>query len=144
MNTIHAPSILNSPASASWIPVCLPKFNPGGFVNSYISFLRKGEEAQQIDANGGEGGEADAETPTGTELRPGSGKAGSTVASVRSDKQNAQELDSGIALVCISGGGEFETVRTWCDTVTKVRVHLLSQLQMLMHIICRNWKAKVL
>jgi vacuolar fusion protein MON1 len=126
MNTIHAPSILNSPASASWIPVCLPKFNPGGFVNSYISFLRKGEEeAQQIDASSGKGGEADAETPTRTELRPGSGQAGSTVASVRSDKQNAQEVDSGIALVCISGGGEFETVRTWCDTVTKVRVRCI-------------------
>ncbi|KDR82664.1 hypothetical protein GALMADRAFT_57126 [Galerina marginata CBS 339.88] len=41
MNTIHSPSIYNSPASASWIPVCLPKFNPAGFVNAYITFLRK-------------------------------------------------------------------------------------------------------
>jgi hypothetical protein len=120
MNTIHAPSILNSPASASWIPVCLPKFNPAGFVNSYISFLRKGEEeAQQADSSGGESGEADAETPTRDDSRPYNGDASSTE---RSGKPNTYKLDSGIALVCISGGGEFETVRTWCDAVTKVRI----------------------
>jgi hypothetical protein len=120
MNTIHAPSILNSPASASWIPVCLPKFNPAGFVNSYISFLRKGEEeTQQVDSNSAESGEADAETP---DSRPYNGDADSVVASERPGKQILHRLDSGIALVCISGGGEFETVRTWCDTVTKVRV----------------------
>jgi len=123
MNTIHAPSILNSPASASWIPVCLPKFNPAGFVNSYISFLRKGEEeAQQADSNGRESGEADAETPTLDDSRPYNGDASSTVSSERSGKLNTHKLDSGIALVCISGGGEFETVRTCCDAVTKVRI----------------------
>ena len=37
LNTIHSPSIYNSPANASWIPVCLPKFNPSGFVNAYIT-----------------------------------------------------------------------------------------------------------
>ncbi|KAJ6585164.1 vacuolar fusion protein MON1 [Mycena capillaripes] len=68
LNTIHAPSILNSPASASWIPVCLPKFNPAGFVNAYISFPRK---------------------------------------------------DDGIGLICISGGGDFETIRSWCDSATE-------------------------
>lgn len=26
----------------------------------------------------------------------------------------------GMALVCISGGGEFDTIRGWCDGVTQV------------------------
>ncbi|KAF9049532.1 DUF254-domain-containing protein [Hymenopellis radicata] len=41
MNTVHNPSIYNSPASASWIPICLPKFNPSGFLNVYIAFLQR-------------------------------------------------------------------------------------------------------
>ncbi|KAL1760434.1 vacuolar fusion protein MON1 [Schizophyllum commune] len=41
LNTVYAPSILNAPASTSWIPLCLPKFNPSGFVNAYISFLSR-------------------------------------------------------------------------------------------------------
>lgn len=35
--------------------------------------------------------------------------------------QQAGQLDAGIGLVCISGGGEFETVREWCDAVAEVR-----------------------
>ncbi|KAF7299617.1 hypothetical protein HMN09_00967100 [Mycena chlorophos] len=98
LNTIHAPSILNSPASASWIPVCLPKFNHSGFVNAYISFPRKDDGLQvQTPAPA-------AETPT-------------TPASL----SLSRPLDSGIALVCISAGGgtsDFESIRTWCDGVT--------------------------
>ncbi|KIY45577.1 DUF254-domain-containing protein [Fistulina hepatica ATCC 64428] len=40
INTVYAPSIIRSLAISSWIPLCLPKFNSGGFVNAYISFLR--------------------------------------------------------------------------------------------------------
>ncbi|KAJ7644013.1 vacuolar fusion protein MON1 [Roridomyces roridus] len=91
LNTIHAPSILNSPASASWLPVCLPKFNPSGFVNAYISFPRKddGLEAEQPDEQ------------------------------IPQPRYTSHALDSGIGLVCISGGGDFETIRTWCDSVTE-------------------------
>jgi vacuolar fusion protein MON1 len=123
MNTIHAPSILNSPASASWVPVCLPKFNPAGFVNAYISFLRKGEEeAQQVNSSRAESRDGNAETPMHADAHPGDTDAGSVVPPEYSGQRNPQGGDSGIALVCISGGGEFETVRTWCDTVINVRV----------------------
>ena len=92
-------------------------------MNSYISFLRKGEEeAQQANSSDGESGGADAETPTQDDSRPYDGDVSGTVSSESSRKSNTPKLDSGIALVCISGGGEFETVRTWCDAVTKVRV----------------------
>ncbi|EIN12968.1 DUF254-domain-containing protein, partial [Punctularia strigosozonata HHB-11173 SS5] len=72
LNTLHSPSILNSSASASWLPVCLPKFNPSGFANVYVSRQR-----------------GDFETGTG------------------------------VALVCVSAGGDFEAIRGWCDLIAK-------------------------
>jgi hypothetical protein len=93
INTVHAPSILNSPASASYIPVCLPKFNPSGFVNAYISFLRKDDE---------------------------SSRAGHSGLMDMLSGNEGREVESRIALVCISAGGDFETIRTWCDGVTQV------------------------
>nr|GAT60115.1 predicted protein [Mycena chlorophos] len=98
LNTIHAPSILNSPASASWIPVCLPKFNHSGFVNAYISFPRKDDGLQ-------------VQTPAPAAETPATSVSLSL----------SRPLDSGIALVCISAGGgtsDFESIRTWCDGVT--------------------------
>ncbi|KAF8551678.1 DUF254-domain-containing protein [Imleria badia] len=98
VNTIHSPSIFNSPAAASWIPVCLPKFNPTGFVNAYITFLRKPEHNEAAASNTDSGVLDDRQ---GHPADP---------------PQQAGQLDAGVGLVCISGGGEFETVRGWCDT----------------------------
>lgn len=102
LNTIHAPSILNSPASSSWIPVCLPKFNPSGFVNAYISFLRKddGLEAEELTSASG--------------TVDGLGHATTT-----KSRYTSHTMDSGIGLVCISGGGDFDTIRNWCDSATE-------------------------
>ncbi|KAI0755027.1 trafficking protein Mon1-domain-containing protein [Daedaleopsis nitida] len=47
MNTIHSPSILNNSAAASWLPVCLPKFNSAAFVNAYVIFLPRSDAAPQ-------------------------------------------------------------------------------------------------
>ncbi|CAA7261420.1 unnamed protein product [Cyclocybe aegerita] len=105
MNTIHSPSIFNSPASASWIPVCLPKFNPAGFVNTYITFLRKDNTSQ----------------PQETPIALSSDDASSPVSeeSSSSGKSDSQEglNESGIALVCVSVGGDFDLIRNWCDAV---------------------------
>ncbi|KAF5330264.1 hypothetical protein D9758_014446 [Tetrapyrgos nigripes] len=98
LNTIQTPSIANSPASAQWIPVCLPKFNPSGFVNAYISHLIPEDDR----------------TPRLSTLH---GMGGADTHSRIADSGTGG--DFGISLVCISGGGEFETVRTWCDAVTK-------------------------
>lgn len=102
VNTIHSPSIYNSPAAASWIPVCLPKFNPAGFVNAYVTFLRKPEH-NEVDA---------LNTDPGV-LGDGQGHPSGRVA-------DGLQQDAGIGLVCISGGGDFETVRGWCDAVAEV------------------------
>jgi len=115
MNTIHSPSIYNSPASASWIPVCLPRFNPSGFVNAYISFLRKDDTVNPqepltfapIDS-------PDSETSSSPSTERDN-------ASQRSDPQEGLN-ESGIALVCINVGGELELIRTWCDSVIKVSI----------------------
>lgn len=107
VNTIHSPSIFNSPAAASWIPICLPKFNPAGFVNAYVTFLRK-PERNEVDALNTDSGVLDD--------GQGHPSGGMTDAS-----QQAGQSDAGIGLVCISGGGEFETVRGWCDAVAEVR-----------------------
>jgi hypothetical protein len=36
------------------------------------------------------------------------------------EEGGAERLDSGIALICISGGADFEIIRGWCDLVTQV------------------------
>ncbi|CAE6452570.1 unnamed protein product [Rhizoctonia solani] len=45
LNTLSAPA-LRSSASASWLPICLPKFNPQGFLYCYVSFLDVGQDSQ--------------------------------------------------------------------------------------------------
>ena len=110
MNTITSPSVFNSPASASWIPICLPKFNPSGFLNTYITFLRKEEplhsqDVQQSDGNVGS-------SQAGVELDP-------------EHQQNTNDLnDCGIALVCVCKGGDFDMIRSWCDSAIQVTLKL--------------------
>lgn len=38
MNTLSVPSISNT--TASWLPICLPKFNSSGFLYTYVSFIQ--------------------------------------------------------------------------------------------------------
>ncbi|KAF8744364.1 hypothetical protein RHS02_01778, partial [Rhizoctonia solani] len=47
LNTLSAPA-LRSSASASWLPICLPKFNPQGFLYCYVSFLDVGQDTQDV------------------------------------------------------------------------------------------------
>ncbi|RPD62325.1 DUF254-domain-containing protein [Lentinus tigrinus ALCF2SS1-7] len=109
INTIHSPSILNNSAAASWLPVCLPKFNAGAFVNAYVMFLPRGDMPT---------------TPSGP---PVDGEAESTAASSEADDtESTQSLPTGIAtdrpaeigLICVSGNADFEAVRGWCETVS--------------------------
>jgi len=113
INTVYSPSIVNSPASASWIPVCLPKFNPAGFVNAYITFLRR-PDADQI-SHQRTAGDNERGIPDSISTR----NAAESSQGATSWQATRLIEDSGIGLVCISGGGEFETVRAWCDTVTQ-------------------------
>ncbi|KAL4069883.1 vacuolar fusion protein MON1 [Scleroderma yunnanense] len=107
VNTAHAPSIYNSPASASWIPVCLPKYNPAAFVNAYISFLWKPEHNEaEIPPDDKAGNSEDASSSSRDGDHP-------------PNPPSQIVPDTSICLLCISGGGEFETVRSWCDSVAQ-------------------------
>jgi vacuolar fusion protein MON1 len=116
MNTIHSPSIFNSPAASSWIPFCLPKFNAGGFVNAYITFIRKDNNVHLSDVTA---------SPAHDD-RDSTKSLESTQTKENSQSETQVGLDeSGIAFVCISGSGEFDAIRGWCDSVINV-IHLLN------------------
>lgn len=108
INTIHSPSIMNSSASASWLPVCLPKFNSAAFVNAYVTFL-------------GSTPEEGAHAPEAGETAPPKENVDSVEAP--SEPVMTAELAGGsrpkIALVCVCGSTDFEAVRKWCDTVSQ-------------------------
>jgi len=100
LNTLETPSVYNNPASSSWIPMCLPKFNPTGFVNAFVSFIRSDEPAAHSRASTASPTpfeDADAPPSPSTEEK-------ATLVSLN---------DYGVALVCITGGSDFETIRGW-------------------------------
>ncbi|GJE86335.1 trafficking protein Mon1-domain-containing protein [Phanerochaete sordida] len=151
INTVHSPSIINSSAAASWLPICLPKFNPGAFVNAYVSFLRRGDDHQQPQAPvtptpGATATTSQTDTsPEGASQTEGAAATESTGAQTGlsestasdSNEQPAEEAlmdeHSGhvdIGLVCVSGLADFEAVRGWCATASEKleRENLLSTL----------------
>lgn len=114
MNTIHSPSILNSAANASFIPICLPKYNASGFANAYISFMLQSEPVSRAPS-----------TASLAEGLPASSSDSSAPESELAALASSGELpavleDRGAAMICISGGTNFEAIKTWCDSVTEV------------------------
>ena len=117
VNTIYAPSIINSSASASWLPICLPKFNSSAFVNTYVMFLPRNDLG-------------DAHKKTTPEQDTTSTESNAVEDEEGNDAPSSQSLPPGtstdrpteIALVCVSGSTDFEAVRNWCDTVSHVRL----------------------
>ncbi|CCM03516.1 uncharacterized protein FIBRA_05650 [Fibroporia radiculosa] len=108
VNTIHAPSILNSSASASWLPVCLPKFNSAAFVNAYVMFLGRDAVTSTAPKSPRNNTESDIVVD---ESQPTDAIAESREPSIL-DKPVPE-----IGLVCVSGSADFEAVRKWCDTI---------------------------
>lgn len=117
MNTAHSPSIVNSSASASWLPLCLPKFDASAFVNAYITFLQPQPPTPPLPS------ETDASTeetvPEGAAPREQDDRP-ETSAEADDSVVNEAADPSSVCLICVSGNGDFESVRTWCDTVYKV------------------------
>ncbi|KAG8746378.1 Vacuolar fusion protein mon1 [Ceratobasidium sp. 428] len=54
LNTLSSPA-LRSSSSASWVPICLPKFNPKGFLYCYVSFLDSGDIGQNAETGSSPG-----------------------------------------------------------------------------------------
>lgn len=135
LNTITAPAVANNPAS--WIPICLPRFNSSGFLYAYIahpqldsndaqlalsSTLFDVDQARAASASAHEHSHPQALPTTSVEdAIPKSFEDHSSPATSHSIASSAKSpltrQEPGLALVCVSGGGgtDFETVRTWCE-----------------------------
>ena len=137
LNTVHVPSIVDSPAS--WIPACLPKYNSSSFLHVFVSFLRNESLSNDNPALASvditqavEGPSLVGNEPTkiplevNAELQTDKRKAITT--SSQHERQvsaeAAQEGRLGIGLVCVSTGSNFEPIRTWCEEVTQVALVL--------------------
>nr|AHC00625.1 sand family protein [Ganoderma lucidum] len=111
INTIHSPSILNNSATASYLPVCLPKFNPSAFVNAYVMFLPRSEP--QDAAKKPPTCESDTESTwsAAEEQRTDDAASSHSMFSGASPNHIPQ-----VALVAVSGNADFELVRGWADS----------------------------
>ena len=126
INTIHSPSIMNSSAAASFLPICLPKFNAAAFVNAYVTFLRRTEgssarpetrddasiTASTINENADQHSVAESRNIDADE-----------VSLAESSKTAAARIE--IGLVCVCGLADFEAVRGWCNTASEVGANCL-------------------
>ena len=118
INTIHSPSVMNSSAAASFLPICLPKFNAAAFVNAYVTFLRRSDGTVV--------------TSPSDSSAEGQVAAPEQISEDRSEGASRDEVPGGssskallpprieIGLVCVCGLADFEAVRGWCATVSEV------------------------
>ncbi|KAJ8509306.1 hypothetical protein ONZ45_g8521 [Pleurotus djamor] len=119
LNTIYNPSIIHSPATTSCVPICLPKFNPSGFMNAYISFLRKPEDSESKETTSGDDPEAPFAASDPTTI-PAVGEAQDTPVPFPTDEVKDKKDEITVALVCINGAGEFDAIQSWCESVSQV------------------------
>jgi len=117
LNTAHSPSIVNSSASASWLPLCLPKYNPSSFVHVFVTFLQSNPQTDPS---------APApEHKTKSRINPSGDPPSSTTLVQEADSAETEPspLDRGsnsgtdIGLICVTANGDFESIRAWCDVV---------------------------
>ncbi|KAJ3557656.1 hypothetical protein NM688_g1358 [Phlebia brevispora] len=118
VNTVHSPSIVNASASASFLPICLPKFNPQAFVNAYVTFLRRndGNQTEPLPSEVNEEGRSANSDQQSLAETVSDTSTGTSVA-VPSTSKLAPKVE--IGLVCVCGLADFEAVRGWCSTVSE-------------------------
>lgn len=116
MNTAHSPSIVNSAASASWLPLCLPKYNPSSFVHVFVTYL-------QSEAYSDSGASAP-ESKAKSRISPSGDPPSETLAQGDSSKAELSSRDTisvpDVGLICVTANGDFESIRAWCNVVTGV------------------------
>ncbi|KAH9980276.1 DUF254-domain-containing protein [Lactifluus volemus] len=114
MNTAHSPSIINSSASASWLPLCLPKYNPSGFANVFITFLQSGSDAASstLDHKTKQTLSTPGDLPSSAPAQEGD-RAKVDPSLPRRDTS----LSTDVGIVCVTANGDFESIRAWCNVV---------------------------
>ena len=121
MNTAHSPSIVNSSASASWLPLCLPKYNSSGFVNVFVTFLQSEHNSESSST----AHDSKAKSRIGQPVEPPSPtRIGQEEDTAKTDpfltrRDNNPGVDVG--LLCVTANGDFESIRDWCSVVIGVR-----------------------
>lgn len=144
INAVHTPSVAAN--SASWLPICLPKFNPQGFVHAYVNFIEADDSQDTALWNKGKNNSADFNVVhTATTTTPASetssahsaygitgidqgdyATSSDDTADVADRTSNnlvsvSEPNEGSLVLVTICGGGEFDGVRNWGESVVKVR-----------------------
>jgi len=114
MNTAHSPSILNSSASASWLPLCLPKYDSSGFVHVFVTFLQS-EACSESPASAPEH-KAKSRSPRDSTLA----QEGGSTQTEPSPPNRDTNSGAGVGLICVTANGDFESIRAWCGAVTGV------------------------
>ncbi|KAN0139868.1 Trafficking protein Mon1 domain containing protein [Lactarius tabidus] len=117
MNTAHSPSIVNSSASASWLPLCLPKYNSSGFVNVFVTFLQSEHNSE----SSATAPDSKAKSRTGQPVEPSSPtRIGQEEDTAKPDSfLSRRDTNPGVdvGLLCVTANGDFESIRDWCSVV---------------------------
>lgn len=117
MNTAHSPSIVNSSASASWLPLCLPKYNASAFVHVFVTFL----QSEAYSDSGAPAPEPKAKSRISPPGDPSSGTLAQEGDSTKTELPNRDTISGAdVGLICVTANGDFESIRAWCDVVTGV------------------------
>ena len=93
--TIGSPAVKGS--AASWLPICLPRFNANGLLHTYASYLELPINTAPSTSQAAEAGEAHREH--------------------EEDSTNDAHAPA-VCLVIVSASGDFEIVRQWADVAT--------------------------
>jgi vacuolar fusion protein MON1 len=102
--TIGSPAVKGN--TASWLPICLPKFNPNGLLHAYASYLDLPSSSTSNTPSHPVSAEQE-EAPQGTE------------APLENGEEQGVAHSPSICLVIVSASGDFETVRQWADVATQ-------------------------
>lgn len=137
INAVHTSSVAAN--SASWLPICLPKFNPQGFVHAYVHFIGTDDSSTDhlhLRNIGKQLSDTDTrhKTPASetssqlsahgdTDIVQASTAASNDITDVVNGKSHKPLLpnEGGLVLITVCGGGEFDGVRNWSESIVKVR-----------------------
>lgn len=103
INTVFATKALKEGGTQSWVPICLPKFAPHGFVYAHVSFLDDEAILRRS-------GSADKDKDRQQEQPPSHSYVSSKAAS--KDRENASRPELGLVLVTGNPDG-FEDMSAW-------------------------------
>lgn len=117
LNTLSASSLSSTTDSSSWLPICLPKFNPNGFLHAYVSFMSDPS---------GDGFSTPVETTSGDKDKDGldkpkeEGSLKAAAATVPQDAGKTEAVHVGLAAVTANRDG-FERLQEWAAPIIDVR-----------------------